>query len=234
MPSRPKSLLNPGFGGVRQGFAGGFAQHSPCCGPGTALGDVPGATVAANSLFTPLRHGGNAKLSVFWSYRSGFFTLSSPALPGGEAMSYELNTVVRHLMALAGADPGKVRLPEGKHKLRVHSQRIGDVRLVTVAPWQGTLPEVDAQGVAHLCAENDLLLLRGIVSAPPRTRTLWLALDGVGAVPLVPASPRIEKALRALVQHRVVIQGECAPHGIAVHTVHTVQAAPETFSTGHF
>ena len=85
-------------------------------------------------------------------------------------MSYELNTVVRHLMALAGADPRKVRLPEGKHKLRVHSQRIGDVRLVTVAPWQGTLPEVDAQGVAHLCAENDLLLLRGIVSAPPRTK----------------------------------------------------------------
>ncbi|HQE91791.1 MAG TPA: hypothetical protein PLH19_03795 [Anaerolineae bacterium] len=111
-------------------------------------------------------------------------------------MSYELNTLVRHLMALAGADPRKVRLPEGKYKLRVHSQRIGDVRLVTVAPWQGTLPEVDAQGVAHLCAENDLLLLRGIVSAPPRTKTLWLALDGVGAVPLVPASPRVEKALR--------------------------------------
>ncbi len=140
-------------------------------------------------------------------------------------MSYELNTVVRHLMALAGADPRKVRLPEGKHKLRVHSQRIGDVRLVTVAPWQGTLPEVDAQGVAHLCAENDLLLLRGIVSAPPRAKTLWLALDGVGAVPLIPASPRVEKALRALVQRRVVIQGECAPRGIAVHTV---QAAPET------
>ena len=139
-------------------------------------------------------------------------------------MSYELNTVVRHLMALAGADPRKVRLPEGKHKLRVHSQRIGDVRLVTVAPWQGTLPEVDAQGVAHLCAENDLLLLRGIVSAPPRTKTLWLALDGVGAVPLVPAYPRIEKMLHALVQCRVVIQGECAPRGI---TVHTVQVAPE-------
>ena len=139
-------------------------------------------------------------------------------------MSYELNTVVRHLMALAGADPRKVRLPEGKHKLRVHSQRIGDVRLVTVAPWQGTLPEVDAHGVAHLCAENNLLLLRGIVSAPPRTKTLWLALDGVGAVPLIAASPRVEKALRALVQRRVVIQGECAPHGIAVHTV---QVAPE-------
>ena len=89
-------------------------------------------------------------------------------------MSYELNTVVRHLMALAGADPRKVRLPEGKHKLHVHSQRIGDVRLVTVAPWQGTLPEVDAQGVAHLCAESGLLLLRGIVSAPPAR---WFRLD---------------------------------------------------------
>jgi hypothetical protein len=53
---------------------------------------------------------------------------------------------------------------------------------------------------------------------------LWLALDGVGAVPLIAASPRVEKALRALVQRRVVIQGECAPRGIAVHTV---QVAPE-------
>ena len=137
-------------------------------------------------------------------------------------MSYELNAVVRHLMALAGADPRKVRLPAGKHKLRVHSQRIGDVRLVTIAPWQGTLPEVDAQGVAHLCAENNLLLLRGIISAPPQAKMLWLALDGVGAVPLITASPKIENALRALVQRRVVIQGECAARGIAVHTVQVV------------
>ncbi len=140
-------------------------------------------------------------------------------------MSYELNTVVRHLVALAGADPRKVRLPEGKYKLRVHGQRIGDVRLITVAPLQGSLPEIDARDVALLCAENDRVLLRGIVSAPPRAGTLWLALDGVGAVPLVPASPRVEKALRALVQRQVVIQGECAPRGIAVHTV---QVAPET------
>ena len=74
------------------------------------------------------------------------------------------------------------------------------------------------------CVVCNALLLRGIVNAPPRTKTLWLALDGVGAVPLVPASPRVEKALRALVQRRVVIQGECAPRGIAVHTV---QVAPE-------
>ena len=69
MPSRPKSLLNPGFGDVERGFAGVFTPHLPCFGPGTALGGVPGATVVANSLFTPLRYGENAKLSVFSSYR---------------------------------------------------------------------------------------------------------------------------------------------------------------------
>lgn len=139
-------------------------------------------------------------------------------------MSYELNNVVRHLVALAGADPHKVRLPEGKHKLRVHGQRIGDVRLITVAPWQGALPEVDTQDVAHLCAENGQVLLRGIVSAPPQAATLWLALDGVGAVPLLAASPPVEKALRALVERRVIVQGKCATRGIVVDTV---RAAPE-------
>ena len=69
IPSRPKSLLNPGFGDVERGFAGVFTPHLPCFGPGTALGGVPGATVAAKSLFTPLRYGRDAKLSVFSSYR---------------------------------------------------------------------------------------------------------------------------------------------------------------------
>lgn len=139
-------------------------------------------------------------------------------------MPYELNSIVRHLMALTGADPRKVRLPEGKHKVRVHVQRIGDVRLITVAPLQGKLSEVDDPTVAHLCAANDTVLLRGIVSAPPKAVRLWLALEGLGAVPLIPASPAVEKALRALVQRRVILQGECVAHGIAVHTV---QAAPE-------
>ncbi len=139
-------------------------------------------------------------------------------------MSYELNALIRHLVALGGADPRKVRLPEGKHKLRVHAQRIGDVRLITVAPLQGPLPEIDAQDVAHLCAENDKVLLRGIVSAPPRAGTVWLALEGVGAVPLVPASLSVEKALRALVERRVIVQGKCATRGIAVDTV---RVAPE-------
>ncbi len=85
-------------------------------------------------------------------------------------MSYELNTVVRHLVALAGADPCKVRLPEGEYKLRVHGQRIGDVRLITVAPLQGALPEVDTRDVAHLCTENDVRCLQRPVVAWHRQR----------------------------------------------------------------
>ncbi len=55
-------------------------------------------------------------------------------------MSHDVNTVIRHLLALTGADPRKARLPAGKRKVRVHTQHIGDVRLITVAPAQGTLP----------------------------------------------------------------------------------------------
>ena len=80
IPSRSKSLLNPGFGDVERGFTGVCTPHLPCFGPGTALGGVPGATVAAKSLFTPLRHGRNAKLSVFSSYRHPHWRESSRRL----------------------------------------------------------------------------------------------------------------------------------------------------------
>jgi len=138
-------------------------------------------------------------------------------------MSHDVNTVIRHLLALTGADPRKARLPAGKRKVRVHTQRIGDVRLITVAPAQGTLPEVEAPALNDVCAPTGAVLLRGIVLAPPQTTTLWLALEGAGAVPLVPASGEVEATLRALVQQRVVIRGACVAQGIAVDAVQAVK-----------
>ena len=138
-------------------------------------------------------------------------------------MSHDVNTVIRHLLALTGADPRKARLPAGKRKVRVYTQRIGDVRLITVAPVQGTLPEVDATTLGDVCAPTGAVLLRGIVLAPPHTDTLWLALEGAGAVPLLPASGEVDVTLRALVQQRVIIRGACVAQGIAVDAVQAVQ-----------
>lgn len=138
-------------------------------------------------------------------------------------MSHDVNTVIRHLLALTGADPRKARLPAGKRKLRVHTQRIGDVRLITVAPMQGTFPEVEAPALNDVCAPTGAVLLRGIVLAPSQATTLWLALEGAGAVPLVPASGEVAATLRGLVQQRVVIRGACVAQGIAVDTVQAVQ-----------
>jgi len=130
--------------------------------------------------------------------------------------------VIRHLLALTGADPRKARLPAGKRKVRVHTQRIGEVRLITVAPMQGTLPEVETPALNDVCAPTDAVLLRGIVLAPPHTDTLWLTLEGAGAVPLLPASDEVDTTLRDLVQQRVVIRGACVAQGIAVETVQAV------------
>lgn len=138
-------------------------------------------------------------------------------------MSFDVNNVIRHLLALTGADPRKAKLPLGKRKVRVHTQRIGDVRLITVAPMRGTLPEVDATTLGDVCAATGAVLLRGVVLAPPRTDTLWLALEGAGAVPLTPASGEVEATLRGLVQQRVIIRGTCVAQGIAVDAVQAVQ-----------
>ena len=138
-------------------------------------------------------------------------------------MSHDVNTVIRHLLALTGADPRKARLPAGKRKVRVHTQRIGDVRLITVAPAQGTLPEVETPALNDVCAPTGAVLLRGIVLAPPHTDTLWLALEGAGAVPLLPASGEVDATLRDLVQQRVIIRGACVAQGIAVDAVQAVQ-----------
>ena len=46
-----------------------FTPNPPCFSPGTALWGAPRSTVTAKSLFTPLRYGRNAKLSVCPSYR---------------------------------------------------------------------------------------------------------------------------------------------------------------------
>jgi hypothetical protein len=106
--------------------------------------------------------------------------------------------------------------------VRVHAQRIGDLRLITVAPMRGTMPEVEAHILNDVYAPTGAALLRGIVLTPPHTDTLWLALEGAGAMPLLPASAEMEVTLRDLVQQRVVIRGACVAQGIAVDAVQAV------------
>lgn len=137
-------------------------------------------------------------------------------------MSHDVSKVIRHLIALTGADPTKARIPRGKRRLHVHTQRVGDVRLITVAPTKGTLPPVNESTLSQLCAVADTVLLRGIVVALPAHATLWLVLSGAGAVPLVAASPDVAATLQALIHQPVIVRGVCSTHGIAVQTVQAV------------
>lgn len=137
-------------------------------------------------------------------------------------MTRDVSKVIRHLIALTGADPTKARIPRGKHRLNVHTQGVGDVRLITVAPTKGKLPRVDESAMQQLCAAADTVVLRGIVVALPPDDTLWLALAGAGALPLEPVSPDVDATLRSLVRCPVIVRGECAARGIAVQTVQAV------------
>ena len=93
-------------------------------------------------------------------------------------MSRDLSKVIRHLITLTGADPTKARIPRGKHRLNVHTQRVGDVRLITVAPAKGSIPRIDESALQQLCASADTVLLQGIIVALPPHDSLWLALAG--------------------------------------------------------
>jgi len=137
-------------------------------------------------------------------------------------MPQNLNNVIRHLIALTGADPRQARIPQGKHRLQVHTQRVGEVRLITVAPAKRTLPHIDTTALSHLETMNDTVLLQGIVTALPQSDALWLALAGAGALPLVATQADVEQTLRALVYAPVIIQGECSAQGIEVHAVQAV------------
>ena len=68
-----KSLLNPGFSGVKGGSAGVLAPYLPCLDPGAALWNARGAITTQKSLFTVLRYEGSAKVVVFPSYRHSLF-----------------------------------------------------------------------------------------------------------------------------------------------------------------
>ena len=140
-------------------------------------------------------------------------------------MSHDVGKVIRHLIALTGADPTRARIPRGKRRLHVHTQRVGDVRLITVAPAKGPLPPVDESAISRLCATADTVLLRGIVVTLPTNATLWLVLSRAGAIPLVAVSPDVDATLRALARRPVIVRGQCTARGIAVQTVQAVVEA---------
>ncbi len=132
-------------------------------------------------------------------------------------MHHDVQQFIRYLVALSGGDPCQTQIPRGKRALRIHAQRVGEVRLVTVTPASGPLPDVDESTVAHLVAAPGTVLLRGIVIAAPPERALWLTLPGTGAVPLVAADADIAATLRGLVRCPVIVRGVCAAQGIVVH-----------------
>jgi hypothetical protein len=134
-------------------------------------------------------------------------------------LTHDVRRVIRHLLALAGADPRRARIPRGKHRLDIHTQRIGEVRLITVAPASGPLPELEEPVGDYGPATEGRLLLRGLLVDPAPPASLWLVLVGAGALPLVAAAEEIEQTLRALVGHPVIVRGTCAAAGLVVHSV---------------
>ncbi len=138
-------------------------------------------------------------------------------------MHHDAPQFIRYLVALTGGDPCLTQIPRGKHPLRIHTQRVGAVRLVTVAPGSDPLPEVDETALSPLVAAPGTVLLRGIIAGVRDTaaadRALWLTLPGAGAVPLVAADADIAVTLRGLLRRPVIVRGVCAAQGIVVHMV---------------
>ena len=62
---------------------------------------------------------------------------------GKYPVNHDAPKLIRYLVALTGADLCQTRIPKGKHRLRAHIPRVGDVRLITVAPARGALPHLD-------------------------------------------------------------------------------------------
>ena len=137
-------------------------------------------------------------------------------------MNHDAPKLIRYLVALTGGDPCQTRIPKGKHRLRAHTQRVGDVRLITVVPARGTLPhlaDIDETALAPFVAAPGTVLLRGIITAVPPDKTLWLALPGAGAMPLVTAEADVAADLRDLVRRWAIVRGVCSENGVVVHAV---------------
>ncbi len=137
-------------------------------------------------------------------------------------MNYDVPKLIRYLVALTGADPCQTWIPKGKHRLRAHTQRVGDVRLITVVPARGALPHldgIDETALAPFVAAPGTVLLRGIIAAVPPDDALWLTLPGAGAMPLVAAGAEVEATLRDLIRQWAIVRGVCSAEGIVVHAV---------------
>ena len=137
-------------------------------------------------------------------------------------MNHDAPKLIRYLVALTGGDPCQTRIPRGKHRLRAHTQRVGDVRLITVVPSRGALPhlaDIDETALAPFVAAPGTVLLRGIIAAVPPDDALWLALPGAGAIPLVTTEAEVNAALRDLIRRWAIVRGVCSEKGIIVHAV---------------
>ena len=141
---------------------------------------------------------------------------------GKYPVNHDATKLIGYLVALTGADLCQTRISRGEHRLRAHTQRIGDVRLITVVPTRGALPHLDAGDEAALApfvAAPGTVLLRGIIATVPPENALWLTLPGAGAIPLVAAEAEVNAALRSLARRWAIVRGVCSEKGIIVHAV---------------
>jgi len=56
---------------------------------------------------------------------------------GKYPVNHDATKLIGYLVALTRANPCQTRIPKGKHRLRAHTPRVGDVRLITVVPARG-------------------------------------------------------------------------------------------------
>jgi hypothetical protein len=134
-------------------------------------------------------------------------------------MSRQLDKVIRHMVAWAGGDPRQVRIPRVRHRLRIRTQRVGEVRLITVSPPRGNDRSSAEWTGGQLGEAAKAVVLRGLVVRIPATEGFWLAMEGAGVIPLTNTVTEGSEALRDLIHQWVIIRGTCSAQGIAVEAV---------------
>ncbi len=140
-------------------------------------------------------------------------------------MADSLTSVVQKLVALAGGDPTKVRLPAAKGKVRVRTQIFGRARIIIVEPRYG-----GRERLALLDSADDAVLGESGVGAEEiRLHGLlimmnggsWLVMRAGWSVPLVGCEPNSDLAetLKSLIGQRVRLRGLLDDRGLVVTAV---------------
>ena len=138
-------------------------------------------------------------------------------------MKQSLDKVIRHMVAWAGGDPCQVQLPRVKRRLDIHSQRIGDLHVITVGPSPRSPHGHLESMVTQEDPLSDTVVLCGVIVTLHGSDATWLVMAGAGMMPLAGATVQIEAELRALTHRQVVLRGSCSPQGIVVQVLQPIE-----------